>query len=66
LACPVFFVVGEQDFQTQTALTEKYYALLKAPQKNIFTIKEVGHLVPYEKREAFQQIVIDQALPLAK
>ena len=63
LGCPVLFIVGEKDFQTNTSLTQKYYDALQAPQKKIQVIENAGHLIPFEHNLLFQKIVIEYVSP---
>lgn len=55
--CPVYFVIGQNDYQTNSILTQKYYDELEAPQKEIYSIENAGHLIPYENRIEFQNII---------
>ncbi|MEL7120661.1 MAG: alpha/beta hydrolase [Bacteroidota bacterium] len=64
LDCPVFFIVGQKDYQTNYTMTQKYYDILQAPQKDIYTIEEAGHLIPYEQGKAFQDAIIENTLPI--
>jgi len=60
--CPVFFIIGQNDYQTNSILTQKYFELLQAPQKEIYAIKDTGHLIPYENGIEFQNIIIENIL----
>ncbi|WP_046757236.1 alpha/beta fold hydrolase [Kordia jejudonensis] len=62
--CPVFFIIGERDYQTNSKLTQSYYNLLQATQKELFTLEKAGHLIPYEHREEFQKIIIENTMPI--
>jgi len=52
--CPVYFIVGQNDYQTNPMLTQKYYDILQAPEKEIYAIENAGHLIPFENRNKFQ------------
>ncbi len=55
--CPVYFIIGQNDYQTNSLLTQKYYDLLIAPQKDIYTIENAGHLIPFENGIEFQKAI---------
>ncbi|MDW5289619.1 alpha/beta hydrolase [Formosa sp. PL04] len=40
--CPVYFLVGKNDIQTSTEITQNYYNELIAPQKAIFMFENSG------------------------
>ncbi|PSR52827.1 alpha/beta hydrolase [Adhaeribacter arboris] len=64
--CPVFFIIGQRDYQTNSVLTEKYYNLLQAPQKEIYSIEKAGHLIPYENGREFQKVITHYLLSTIK
>lgn len=62
---PVYYICGEQDWYTPTALVEDYYDNLNAPQKGIFVIEKAGHLMMLDQPEEFAyvlQAIIDEIL----
>lgn len=59
--CPVYFFIGKSDEQTNHAISEEYYKLIKAPQKGIFLFEKSGHSVPYSEPDLFQQDMISAA-----
>ncbi len=63
IECPVFFIVGENDYQTNSKLSHEYFNLLQAPQKEIFSFKNAGHLIPYEHQIKFQKTITEVILP---
>lgn len=40
---PVYFLTGEYDWTTPTEIVSEYYESLRAPDKDIFIIKDAGH-----------------------
>ncbi|MFZ6720567.1 alpha/beta fold hydrolase [Undibacterium sp. Ji49W] len=56
--CPVYFLVGKNDIQTLTSITEKYYEQLKAPKKNLFLFENSGHQIHKDEPEKFQNTII--------
>lgn len=63
LKCPVYFLVGRKDYQTNSMLTEKYYEQLVAPKKNIFWFENAGHSLPSSESAGMQQVIIDTIFP---
>lgn len=64
--CPVYFIIGQKDYQANFKLTKKYFSLLEAPKKDIFSIEDAGHLIPYENGIKFQNLIIENVLPTIK
>lgn len=58
--CPVYFFVGRTDFQTNFAVTEKYYNALKAPKKKLYWFEKSGHNVLFSEPDLMQEIIIQQ------
>jgi len=59
LDCPVFFIVGDEDYTTYFKFTEEYFNQLKAPSKKLFLIENVGHNIPASAAERMQDIIIE-------
>lgn len=64
--CPVYFILGEKDLQTNFTIAKEYYTILEAPKKQIYTFKDAGHSVLTEKAAEVQKIIIDDILPNTK
>ncbi len=58
IKCPVYFLVGDRDYQTYFKLTEDYFKVLKAEKKELFWFTNTGHNIPTARPEKFQQIII--------
>jgi pimeloyl-ACP methyl ester carboxylesterase len=61
--CPVYFFTGNEDYQTNYTITEKYYNALNAPKKEIFLFDNTAHSLPYAKGDLLQKIIIEKILP---
>ncbi|MNJ91846.1 haloalkane dehalogenase [compost metagenome] len=59
ISCPVYFFIGEKDLQTNAGIAKEYFALLKAPRKDIFLFKDAGHSVLTEKSEEVQKLILE-------
>lgn len=57
--CPVYFLVGKNDIQTLTSITQKYFQQLKAPKKDLFIFDNSGHQIHKDEPEKFQHIIIN-------
>ena len=49
LEIPVAFIMGSEDYITNTALVAEYYVRVEAPSKNMFIVEGAGHS-PYRLR----------------
>jgi len=56
--CPIYFLVGKNDIQTLTSLTEEYYKQVKAPKKDLFLFENSGHQIHKDESEKFQSTII--------
>jgi pimeloyl-ACP methyl ester carboxylesterase len=61
--CPVYFLAGEKDYNTNHAITKEYFDKVQAPKKEFFLFKGAGHGVPETDPAQFQAIIIDTILP---
>lgn len=62
ISCPVYFFAGRKDLQTNSSITEKYYAFVQAPKKGLFWL-DTGHSIPSAQPQRLQEIIIDEILP---
>lgn len=60
--CPVYFIIGQNDYQTNSILTQKYFDILQAPQKELYSIENAGHLIPFENGIEFQNAIKEYIL----
>ena len=56
--CPIYFLVGKNDIQTSTEITEKYFEELKAPKKDLFSFEKSGHQIHHDEPEKFQNVLL--------
>lgn len=61
--CPVYFLVGQNDIQTSTAITRNYFEMLKAPRKELFVFEKSGHQIHQDEPEKFQETIIKTVKP---
>jgi pimeloyl-ACP methyl ester carboxylesterase len=58
MKCPVYFLVGAKDYQTNFEITKRYFEKLKAPKKELFWFNESAHLLNLTESKKFQQVII--------
>lgn len=63
ISCPVYFFVGDRDYQTYFRLTEEYYKMVKAPGKEIFWFDRSAHSFLVSGQKKLQEIILKLALP---
>lgn len=61
--CPIYFFTGRKDYQTNSTITEDYYAKLTAPKKGLFWFEHSGHSIPSTEPALMQDIIIKKILP---
>lgn len=50
---PVYYILGDKDWQTPYTLAEKYFKKIKAPKKELFFIKNAGHMTMLDQPSEF-------------
>jgi pimeloyl-ACP methyl ester carboxylesterase len=58
IKCPIYFMVGTKDFQTNFELTEHYFEKLKAEKKELFWFRDSAHGLNLTESKKFQQVII--------
>ncbi len=61
--CPVYFMLGQKDYQTNFTLSKTYFQKIEAPKKALFVVENAGHLIPFEQSSTFQENIIVRILP---
>ncbi|MEI3604479.1 alpha/beta hydrolase [Pseudogracilibacillus sp. SE30717A] len=61
---PIFFITGKHDRIVFTDLIEEYFHFIKAEEKHLIIFKESGHLACFEEPYKFNQLMINQVLPI--
>lgn len=60
--CPVYFFAGENDQQTNQAITSAYFNKVIAPKKELFLFSNAGHGLPETHSAQFQETIINRIL----
>ncbi|MHB8443357.1 MAG: alpha/beta fold hydrolase [Patescibacteria group bacterium] len=54
---PVYYIFGENDWQTPLSGARKYFDSIKAPDKRIFTIPYAGHMPMFDQPSLFFDVL---------
>ncbi len=57
LNVPVYLATGRHDYNAWFELTEKYYAVLKAPKKELIWFEDSGHNLNFTEPEKFMDLI---------
>lgn len=58
LGCPVYFLVGQEDRQASSTITEAYYRSVKAQKKELIWFTNSGHSLNLTEPIKFQEVII--------
>lgn len=63
---PMFFLLGRYDRHVSSALAERYFDTIAAPCKRLVWFEQSAHNPPFEESGKFNQVLIEQVLPLVQ
>ena len=66
LKVPVFFLEGRHDHEVPSEIAARYFAVLKAPAKELIWFENSAHMVNSEERDLFNAILVEKVLPIAR
>jgi pimeloyl-ACP methyl ester carboxylesterase len=58
IKCPIYFLIGVRDYQTNAEITKTYYEKLKAPKKDLFWFRDSAHALNLTESKKFQEVII--------
>jgi pimeloyl-ACP methyl ester carboxylesterase len=58
LCCPVYFLVGQDDRQASSTITEEYFRNLKAQKKELIWFTNSGHSLNLTEPIKFQESIV--------
>ena len=61
---PVYYIQGENDWQTPCSLAKVFFDEISAPHKKFFTIPNAGHVANRDNKEAFTCVLVEEIRPL--
>lgn len=65
-ALPVFVIQGAEDFTTPTGLARELVASIRAPRKELVTIRGAGHFAVFMRTDEFLQELLKRVRPLTR
>lgn len=63
---PVVFIAGKKDFNAVPEMIEEFYEAIKSPSKKIYWFENSAHFPHIEENKKFQDIMINEVLPIIK
>lgn len=57
---PVYYIMGENDYQTPVPLAQTLFEQLTAPEKKLFLIPNAGHFTMYDNPLAFNEALLGE------
>lgn len=52
---PIYYILGDMDWQTPFSLSQSYFNKIKAPKKELFMINNAGHVTMLDQPKAFYE-----------
>ena len=65
IGVPVFFMVGRHDREVPSEIAARYFAVLKAPAKELIWFENSAHMINAEERDLFNKILVEKVRPIA-
>lgn len=56
---PVYYIVGDRDFQAPNTIAKSYFNTISAPNKEIFTIEDAGHFMMLDQPKLFAEAMTE-------
>jgi hypothetical protein len=56
---PVFYILGDRDFQAPNTIASCYFDTINAPKKKMFIIKDAGHFMMLDQPKLFAQALTE-------
>jgi pimeloyl-ACP methyl ester carboxylesterase len=60
---PVYYIMGENDYQTPYPLAKAFFEELSAPVKRFFSVPDAGHFTMLDNKEEFTRILLEEIRP---
>ncbi len=61
--CPIIFILGADDLQTNHVLAQNYFETIEAPSKKLFLIDGAGHNIPGQVPDSMQEKIREVIKP---
>lgn len=56
---PIYYILGENDWQTPYVIAQEYYNRIIAPNKNLYLIPNAGHMTMLDQPQLFFEALLD-------
>jgi len=56
---PIYYILGENDWQTPYIISEKYFKTINAPRKKLYLIPDAGHMAMIDQPDKFFDILAE-------
>lgn len=56
---PVFYILGDMDFQAPNTIASSYFDTINAPNKKLFFIKDAGHFIMLDQPKLFADALLE-------
>lgn len=63
---PVFYLIGENDYQTPITMSEAFFTEIESPYKRFFSIPDARHMTMAENKTEFTRVLLEEIAPLIK
>lgn len=63
---PVFYLIGENDYQAPITLSEAFFTEIESPYKRFFCIPDARHMTMSENKTDFTRVLLEEVAPLIK
>ncbi len=60
---PVYYIMGENDYQTPYPIAEEYFEEITAPEKKFFSVPDAGHFTMLDNKTEFNRILLEEIRP---
>lgn len=57
---PVYYIMGENDYQTPVPLAQELYEQIRAPKKKIFIVPDAGHFTMHDNPQGFNEALLGE------
>ncbi|MGL5616854.1 MAG: alpha/beta fold hydrolase [Sarcina sp.] len=56
---PIYYILGENDWQTPYTIASEYFQKIDAPNKKLYLIKNAGHMTMVDNKDDFLKALLD-------
>ena len=56
---PIYYILGENDWQTPYIISEEYFKTINAPRKKLYLIPDAGHMAMIDQPNLFFDTLVE-------